>query len=47
MNARPITVFFDGLFMDAAALRTAGFHPAKRGRLSSRAWRCRSAGARH
>ena len=27
MNARPITVFFYGLFMDAAALRAAGFHP--------------------
>lgn len=28
MNPRAITVFFYGLFMDAAALRAKGFHPA-------------------
>src|ERR1700730_10179100 len=27
MNARPIDVFFYGLFMDAEALRAKGFHP--------------------
>jgi Gamma-glutamyl cyclotransferase, AIG2-like len=27
MNARPINVFFYGLFMDAEALRAKGFHP--------------------
>ena len=28
MKSRAITVFFYGLFMDAAALRAKGFHPA-------------------
>ncbi len=27
MSARPTTVFFYGLFMDAEALRANGFHP--------------------
>jgi hypothetical protein len=27
MNARPVNVFFYGLFMDAEALRANGFHP--------------------
>jgi hypothetical protein len=27
MEARPVSVFFYGLFMDAEALRASGFHP--------------------
>ncbi len=45
MSARPTTVFFYGLFMDAEALRANGFHPIDARQACVVEWLSRSASA--